>query len=75
MTNPPPPQPLPSFRESVDAIDDAHPLKVPFTWDRTYMFARFDRMETKIAFFVDYIDYLTQRIESLEARLAERPES
>ena len=72
MTNPPPPQPVPSFRESIEAIDEAHPLKMPFTWDKTYLYPRFDRIETKVDFFVEYIDFLTQRIESLEARLAER---
>ena len=74
MTNPPPPQAVPPFRESIDAIDEAHPLKMPFTWDKTYLYPRFDRMETKVAFFVDHIEYLTQRIASLEARLADRPD-
>ena len=71
MTNPPP-DPVPTFRESIEAIDETFPLKMPFTWDKTLLYPRFDRIETKVEFFVDYIEFLTQRIESLEARLAER---
>jgi len=69
MTNPPP-ESVPSFRESIAAIDERHPLKMPFSWDKTLLYPRFDRIETKVDFFVEYIDYLTKRVDALEARLA-----
>jgi hypothetical protein len=73
MTNPPP-QPVPTIRESVAAIDETHPLKMPFMADTTTLYPRLDRLDAKVAFFVDYIEALTARIADLETRLAERSE-
>ncbi|WP_440708337.1 hypothetical protein [Herbiconiux sp. YIM B11900] len=57
------------FRQSIRAIAEAHPLRTPWHYDQNLTSPRPDRLDAKTAYFVEYIQYLEQRIASLEDRL------
>ena len=59
------------FRASIAAIDAEHPLRSPWHYDQSVTGPRLDRLDAKTAYFVDYIQYLEQRLAALEARLAQ----
>lgn len=66
-----PPSPVPgsSLRPSIQAIDDANPLRIPWHFNQGHIGPRLDRLDAKSAYLVSYIEYLEHRIAGLEARL------
>lgn len=57
------------LRAVIARIDADNPLKVPFTFNQGHISPRLDRLEAKLSYMADYIAYLEQRIESLEAEV------
>lgn len=55
------------LRQSFAAIDHAHPLQLPWYFNQHHIGPRLDRLDAKTAYLVEYIAYLEQRIERLEA--------
>ncbi|MGN7970185.1 hypothetical protein [Microbacterium sp. 22296] len=53
----------------ITKIDSDNPLKVPFSFNQGHISPRLDRLEAKLSYMADYISYLEQRIESLEAQV------
>lgn len=43
-------------------------MKMPWHRDMSLLWPRFERAEAKVAYFVEYIDYLERRIAALEAK-------
>jgi len=66
MTHPADASPL---RSTMAAIDSAHPLVISQTGNVRHILPRLDRIETKDAYLIEYIEYLERRIASLETRL------
>lgn len=79
MQNPAEPGPIEDaaagsvLRQSFEAIDQGHPLRLPWRFNQHYIGPRLDRLDAKTAYLVDYIAYLEQRIERLEAGNAAEP--
>ena len=61
-----------TFRQSLEAIDADNPLRMPWWYDQSLSGPRLDRLDAKVAYYADYIQYLEGRIAALEARLADR---
>jgi hypothetical protein len=57
------------LRAVIAKIDADNPLKVPFSFNQGHISPRLDRLEAKLSYMADYIAYLEQRIESLEAQV------
>ncbi|WP_295787149.1 hypothetical protein [uncultured Microbacterium sp.] len=57
------------LRAVLAKIDADNPLKVPFSYNQGHISPRLDRLEAKLAYMAEYIAYLEQRIESLEAQV------
>ncbi len=47
---------------------DAMPMRTPFYADTSILFSRIDRLEAKSKLLGDYVVYLLQRIDYLEAQ-------
>lgn len=73
MQNPVEPEPIDgrepgaALRQSFEAIDQDHPLRLPWRFNQHHIGPRLDRLDAKTAYLVDYIAYLEQRIARLEA--------
>lgn len=57
------------LRAVIAKIDSDNPLKVPFSFNQGHISPRLDRLEAKLSYMAEYIAYLEQRIESLEAQV------
>ena len=77
MQNPVEPEPIDgpapgsALWQSFAAIDHDNPLELPWRFNPHHIGPRLDRLDAKTAYLADYIAYLEQRIECLEARLDE----
>ncbi|MBO9626544.1 MAG: hypothetical protein J7484_09245 [Microbacterium sp.] len=70
MTDPAGTSPAQALRTNIAAIEQSFPLRAPMYFDQTLISPRLDRADAKVAYLVDYIAYLEQRIAALEARPA-----
>ncbi|MCJ1708035.1 hypothetical protein [Microbacterium sp. VKM Ac-2923] len=57
------------LRAVIAKIDSDNPLKVPFSFNQGHISPRLDRLEAKLSYMAEYIAYLEQRIEGLEAQV------
>jgi len=71
MTDTPHPDVVQQLRDRLAQVDGMS-MATPFYVDQTKLYPRLDLVEAKSQLLADYVVYLLQRIESLEAALREK---
>ncbi len=60
---------VPAIHTAFSAIDQQNPLRMPIHFSQALIGPRLDRLDAKTAYVGEYLAYLEQRIQALEARL------